>query len=498
MQITIWIIAVLSLAIGYADAGTIISPLGITSEEVTVWAARKNGSGPYKTSGDVVTNSPGDWTHILANADASLSADRFAGYTGAGCVPPVPSTSLGAILPAGDRVRDAAFVYMVSGTLSYRTAALAELLAQVAEAGVDFNNTSKWCRLLNNTVGDNYFRTAMWATKIIYAYDYLRAGDVLHSQTLSGANQTTLETWILHAGEYFQSIAHLNATQMFPNRLSDDYTRSGQGDTACTANEALPYFGGTFIHQLNGLYHFNQRVPYFLVSQMAGWMLNNATLKAEGDRAFKEYIRYTVFPGGYVGSFKRWSTNNPTLGLIYAFTSFGLLVQVADVAARGGDTSLYDYTTSDGMCGSEGGTKNLLFALTSLANHVDHTFVRYGTDQSGNNGNASYIIDSVNDLTGDAMVFDHVVAQANVYYRNNYLKTIYMRTAPGQNGYSLPGYPANPWDGGYYEWGGSWGNMAGVLFMHGQIEDSAANPFTGTPPSGGGGQLELRVIRKLQ
>src|SRR5262249_16031368 len=111
----------------------------------------------------------------------------------------------------------------------------------------------------------------------------------------------------------------------------------------------------------------------------------------------------------------------------------------------------------------------------------DHTYMRYGTNVPANNGNANYLIDTDDAIsTGSVsggMVLDHVMAQANVYYQNNYIKSIYMRTASG-----APGYPVSPWTGGYYAYGSSWGNLPGVFFMFGQMEGKVS-PYSATSPS---------------
>lgn len=70
-----------------APGGGANTRLGLfhTSDEVTIWQARA-ASGPYKTAGDVSTNSPGDFTRIASNASAFLSnptADRWTGQTAA-------------------------------------------------------------------------------------------------------------------------------------------------------------------------------------------------------------------------------------------------------------------------------------------------------------------------------------------------------------------------------------------------------------------------------
>jgi hypothetical protein len=465
--------------------------LHVTQEELNIWKQRAS-SGPYRTVGDVRPNSPGDWNTILSNANQTLSSQRFAGYTGTGCVPNL-SQGLGAVLPKGDYLRDAAFVYMVTGDTSYRSRVVTEFVAQVAQPGVNFGNTSKWCRDVDHSEGDDYFRPAIWATKLVYAYDYLKIGDQLYGQSLSIQDRTTIEIWITSAGLYFEAIANAQTGQVFVDRKNNNYSLTAQGANACATDEKVPYYGHSAIKRLNGLYFNNRRLTYVLVYALVGIQQNNFFLKTEAQRAFKEYIKYNVFQNGFVGSFKRWATGNPTYGLVYSFTAYGLMIQVADVFARAGDTSLYDYTTSEGLCGSAGGSKSLGFILGELAKYVDHTYLRYGTDQAGNNGNPSYAIDTVNNLASESWVFDHVLAQSNLYFQSDHLKSVYMRTASGQNGYAVPGYPAAPWHGGYYPWGGPWGNLPGVLFMFGQMEGMVSPHGRITSPRTLAAPIDLRV-----
>ena len=64
--------------------------LHVTQEELNIWRQRMT-SGPYKSSGDVSTNSPGDWNRFVSNKNTFLSnpsAHRYAGQTSASCVQP--------------------------------------------------------------------------------------------------------------------------------------------------------------------------------------------------------------------------------------------------------------------------------------------------------------------------------------------------------------------------------------------------------------------------
>jgi len=65
--------------------------LHFTQEELNIWRQRAE-NGPYKTRGDVCTNSPGDWERIVGHANAFLSKpseERWKGQICAVCVKPL-------------------------------------------------------------------------------------------------------------------------------------------------------------------------------------------------------------------------------------------------------------------------------------------------------------------------------------------------------------------------------------------------------------------------
>jgi hypothetical protein len=99
----------------------------------------------YKSSGDVSTNSPGDYDRIKANADAFKDAtgtkpSRWGGWSDQqeaanGCM--TNNDNVGPELERGKYLRDAALVYLLTGDTDYRDAVRTELVAQAAVAGVD-------------------------------------------------------------------------------------------------------------------------------------------------------------------------------------------------------------------------------------------------------------------------------------------------------------------------------------------------------------------------
>src|SRR6476661_861298 len=117
--------------------------LHVTSDELAIWQTRSV-SGPYKTAGDVSSNSPGDWDRIAANAltfkNAAHPYQQWAGQTVNSCVQPfwagqAPETNRDLARP----MLDAAFYSLVKSDTAYSSPVRTDLLAQAAIAGTDFS-----------------------------------------------------------------------------------------------------------------------------------------------------------------------------------------------------------------------------------------------------------------------------------------------------------------------------------------------------------------------
>jgi hypothetical protein len=479
------IILILSLT-GSAVGATRLG-LHVTAEERDRWNQRLS-SGPYRVLGDVRPNSPGDWNKIFTNAQrsaAELAAERNAGYTGAGCV--ANGTELPYTWAMGVSVRDMALWYLLTGNATARDKVIAELTAQEATAGTDFTNTSKWCISMTCCQygdPDNLWNAALWLARMIYTYDYLKAGASVHGFSLNSTFTNNMDAWIAAGANFFYWAMRTNLDQFFTNRQAGTYTLSATGTNFCNTsytccNAPTPgrvWFNGPQTW-LMPAYYSNRRATMAIPIAQIGVMQNNATFTNEAKRIFQEFIRFAPAPGTHQNTEVSLRWGNDTTGQIqYGMTTYGALVQIADMLARNGDTSLYDYSTSlgtgGGSCDTSGYTKSLLTTLIDYANMLDHTVIRY---QNLTTQTDPWIKDSVSENSGCSSVGDHFLAQANLYYRNNYLKTIYMRTAPGQNGYTTPGYEGNHC-AGYYEWGSSWHTLPGVLGMWGQL-DGVVDPY---------------------
>jgi hypothetical protein len=452
--------------------------LHVTQEELAIWKQRA-ASGPYKMKGDVSTNSPGDWTRIQSNANAFLSnpsAESWSGQQAAECLKLAKQTTGSYPSPGrkrGDKLRDAAFAYIITGDSRYRDAAKKELLAQAAQPGTNFANKTRWC---GGITGDDAptFDITTWLTKLLFGYSYIRG-------SISAEERATLDTWFLNAGTFWEYPSRVTVEKRFPNRNKDDYATLGSGWHAatCTFGKCITHYNGWKRYNLQEGWN-NRAGSQVRFYGLVGIFLDNSYLKSQAKRYLKEWLRYAVFPDGTQAEFSRWTDIRPGQGWQYAGLMLGSMITLADHFARSGDTELYNYETSEGISPMipAGGPKSLRSVLTLWLKHVNLAVVRYGTDQASRYGQPSYLIKSHDELVKEARVHDIIAAQANVYFKDSFLKSIYTRTAAG-----APAYPSYPASGGYEPWGGEWGLYPGVLFMFGQMEGKVW-PYSGAAQSG--------------
>jgi malectin (di-glucose binding ER protein) len=435
--------------------------LHVTQEELNIWRQRAQ-SGPYKSAGDVQTNSPGDWDRIILKKNtfnSNPSAQRWAGQTSASCWINTPGGN--GVLPSrtqGENILAAAFYSLVTGDATSQNNVRDELLAQAAMPGTQWV-APQWVASSSCADGDDAsFDIVNWLTKLLFAYDYIRS-------SLTTTQRSTLDAWFLSAATLWEAATDHIIEVRFPNRDTDDYATLGV-PTTCDFTKVTHYGGYNVCMWWMEAWN-NRNSTHERFSALVGIMQNNATLKAKAKRYFKEALTYVTFPDSTIKEYDRWETNNPALGWTYAGLFIGALQTMADTFARNGDFELYNYSTSAGISahGTAGGPKSLGQMITLFQQHVNHSVLRYGTDQAGNNGNINYAVDSIDNVSGENYADDHYFAQGNVFYKSNFNKTIYMRTVSG-----APAYPSNYSTGGWTAFTGEWGVYPAPLLMFGQME----------------------------
>ena len=466
-----------------------ITALGWTACEKTEWNVRR-ASGPYKNSGDVSNNSPGDGARNDSQAAQFLATPSMHRYSGATTCPlessPYPPRYY------GTNMISAAFIYFLTGNTSYRTAVQNELLAQAAVTGTNFANTTLFC---DN--GNENLDWPNWITRLAVAYDFIRAD-------ISSDNRTTLDAWFLAGAQWVEKNLHSVAAKRWPNRKSDSY---GTSLMPLGFNEGNPYYGAMFAYNWHKAWN-NKASAMAKTFGLIGIMLTNTTLRTEAKRYFREWVKYhlcytncgdLVTVGEYWRCCTVGQTPNrfPNLGYHYVGTALANMVFLADLFARKGDFDLYNYSSTEGYNGTEGGPKTLQAAIQTHLDMGRNVIRRCGRQQgtdpasqcnsSHNNVDYEYPGDnitgyntSVGNKVWHSVEETYAATIANIYYRSTAWKSAYLRTAVG----SLP-YSANPNGGWMFEAGA----LPGHMFMFSQMEGKVwpyPNPVpfpTSVPPN---------------
>ena len=471
--------------------------LHVTQEELAIWRQRAI-SGPYKTAGDVSTNSPGDWDRIVANRNAfaaNPSRGRWrAPATVSDCVEantstygwPEAASEGGSGAPWSRYLRDAAFHNLVMGVTTDQAAIKQELLWVSSQPFTQWGDPSgPWCfeKLWDSAPS---FGITSVLTRVLFAYDYL--GRAAFSQSELGQ----LDRWFFDAADFWRRDMDIGLAGIFVDRWDGNYTRREPCDSPVD-----PYVGGPSIYSYAKVYN-NRRGAIIRFAAMVGLYLQRAgrnytngrygtqaDLLTSGKLYAQEYIRFGVFPQGVTGDFERRGDGGlPETGWAYAGAAIGEVGEIADAFTRAGDTSLYTYSTNLGDCGTtgtindggprQGQNRDIKFAIESYMKYMTGDYARYWPDASTEENR----IDGRHPRDGSVWhgVHETHLIPANVYFQDTFIKQAYTRTHAN----SVP-YPSNP-IAGPPPWMGENAVFPAVLFMFGQMEGKVwPYPGTSTP-----------------
>lgn len=473
--------------------------LGIlhTEEELTIWRQRAQ-SGPYKTMGDVSTNSPGDWTRIQKNADVFMLNPNVELTNAA-------TFKLGYETEPnwGHNLRDAAFVSLIlrnsnpAKSDQYAKTVKNMMMIQSRKKETDFTKYAYFGDMAGWVL-------AGFMTDYLFAYDYIKDAGVL-----TNAEKDELNRWFYNSANFFSRNLHVELGGMFKYRLKGDYSDiNGPAETGEAANLEYTHVNadGTKVNKIYRLHKWynNRRAAHVMVIGLVDVFLKNvgyvaplvratgngytsdATLEAHAKAYIKEWIKYSVFPDGMQGEFERSYAANPFKGFNYSTCNLFAACIVADAYARRGDFDLYSYTTSEGLWGTQGGNKSIRLAVESHMNMVDGTKKRYFNVVTENNRYQN--VQALNH--NQHYVSDVWYTMSNVYWKSGYQKGVYTRKGPGTLPYPIPTKTGSI--AGLSPWGGLTHVLPAMLFMYGQMEGkvwpypSSINPI----------QLPVPVIAK--
>jgi hypothetical protein len=413
--------------------------------------------GPYKSKGDVSENSPGDWDRIFRNANDFLNhptKEIWKTDTTKECLKrssPIP-------IYEGVKLKDAAFVYLITGDEKYLTSVKAILMEQALEPSTDFGDSIRWCPKAIRDVEPGFF-VAEWMTKLLFAYDYTKGNYSMNEKKI-------LDDWFNKAAKFFMKDVNSDLNLVFNNRDKGDYSLTSYSKVAKIGEiKSLSHDNGWKIPTLAYWYN-NRRGSMIRYVAFAGVFFSNTKYITTSKQYVKEWLRFSVFPDGTVGEFARFEEDFPDLGWAYATYVVSQAMEIADVLARHGDEELYKYKTSKGAFGTEGGNKTILLTIKNLLFYLDKTYTRRAAIH---NTNYDPLIDGSLKERNWNTVNDIWFAMGNVYYRNKYIKDNYLRKAKNRDPYPKPEKTATM--GPHIPWSGLWAVYPGVLFMFGQMEN---------------------------
>lgn len=433
-------------------------------------------SGPYKTKGDASTNSPQEVMRIKSNADKFKAAPSAALWKPTYTASITNSTSQPTPGAIAETLVDAAFWYYVTGDASFGNPVKKAVLDQVKEGSTNWSGTIY--KAGGSGDAGPAFAIAEWLKDLMYAVDYTKA---LWNDTEIAA----FNSWLTKGTEYVRSNYDPELDSEFNNRYTGDYTlKKDKGD-----NPTLLYYGGPKVWHQNKMYNNRKCALASEVGEAGVWLGNN-TFKESGKRFFKEFLMFGVYPTMRIADLERGTdyakSPGSEKGFAYSYSALGALSSMADVFARAGDTSLYDYTTMGGTTVAQfgvdatavpsGGTPKSLLACMkeacNLQNKVGSPI--YGTALLANSTKADYRIDGVYAPSGWEAVYYAWFAGPNLYYKDAYLKNTYLRT-----GYTP--FPANaPANGPSVAW--KWSRRPASLLLAAGLEGQV-NPYPTMPPA---------------
>jgi hypothetical protein len=339
------------------------------------------------------------------------------------------------------------------------------LLDMVDSTYLDFADTGRYCRDGFGTSYHPAYQMAGWLTKLMFAYDYAQIADPTVWSTVE--RQRFLEWVSAAAGWYMPQVEQ---------RRADMWDADGTPSATANASTDKPptWSGGpaTAKAQLR----YNNHVPRLVrIPVLAGIMTGNEAMIDYGRRWVQEFLTVGVYPQGAVADFYRWpGDTGHTEGWKYGMENLGATLVIADHIARYGDASVYGYATTAGTSQTagavpddditDGGPKTLHTTLRQMMRYIDEDMepVRLACHDCSD---PDRMIRSRDDINQVYRASEWTVLAANVYFRDPYVTSIYMRSRPG-----TPPLPSNPQNEQGWITGGDHGIYPGVNFMFAQME----------------------------
>lgn len=273
----------------------------------------------------------------------------------------------GSIRRMAHDMMSAAYAAITVGNTSIAQAIVAEIEYQATRTTLNYGSRTLWPFDYYDDINP-LFMHAVWVKDYVLAYSVCKS---------MGATSSVVEQWFLNLAELCEQIVHANMRAVFPNRKSDSYTsRSSFVNTEITAHARLSN-GSIIYHPRIMRFYNNRRNNQAGYCGLVGALLNNTYYINEYKRYAREWLMFghRITPDGTGGDPHRGTDTYPQLGFSYTLHSLETMVQAMDALARAGDTSVYEFSSSDGSTHSSWGT-----AHAKTMEQVLETYIRWITN----------------------------------------------------------------------------------------------------------------------
>ena len=433
-------------------------------------------NGPYKSAGDSFDPLiPGEWQRIVYEKDSFMSnpsADRES-------VLAIPETPL--YYPKGQNTASAAFYALVKEDSSVANSVKAEILWHARAPGTQVSPAQRM------VTDDGNWWKASWLMRYLVSASFIE-------DSFTGGELTEVRDWLSNWAKAYDLSVNAELAQCFPNRYSRDYSRTGSpASSSYYSRYAYLDSNGTGHNQIAAVarYYNNRRSTIMGFVGLASVWLQDATLIDRSKLYFEEWLQFSVFPDGSVGEYDRnrssTSSSNVMQGLIYNGANLESAITLASALFVNGDNSLFQYSTTNGIWGTEsngGAAKTLKLAVDTHMDLIENETIWYAADgtvtpanridskaESGNNNGTQWNVEI------------YFAPIGNRYWKDARIKDGYMRTSPQSISYSSKFGTAGPLSG---PWKGHHAAFPSMLFMFADMENVGTGTVTPpvTPPTG--------------
>ncbi|NET30708.1 MAG: hypothetical protein F6K19_01725 [Cyanothece sp. SIO1E1] len=436
-------------------------------------------NGPFKSQGDYNTNSPGDWDRFLSDAGKFLT-NSYVPWNGE----TINDRNNYRDKVLAIEMQAAALHFLMNQDQQYLDKIKQSLITEATNnfwVGRNYNDPDIYKRARDR---DLYISSAI--VRVIKSYRYIRS-------YLSSSEQEQIDNLMASIGNFYATGIGNDLKTNFPNRESRDYTVTGNAASSPFYTGDTAYFDmntGQGVHNIPILakWYNNRRGSQIAPIALIGALLKDHPVHGElADRCIlqsklfiEEWIKYSVYGDFSMGEYERnGDYATPQQGLMYAFYIFNAALTAADAFARLGDYDLYNFSTLDGLWGTEGtGVPKSLYNITihvckQAAKQIDWFWPIGGRSQEDNR------IDMSNQPFGPHWVFDTTFHLGNLYWQDDFIEQVCLREYAGTDTFpsssiGTSAVIAGPW----YGWNGWFvQHPGGMCGMYAKLMRTPANPF---------------------